>query len=248
VSVGGGGRSEGFRALETEEAAASLVSQVAAFVRDTDARIDGLDLDNEAIRSQVDLQHFLRFLRLLRLELPRPFELSAAIHVGQEQLLVPLLAPKVDFINLMAYDLPPTAPGKTNGLPNLGHSSLAAVSVILRKLAAAKAPMHQIRLGVPLYFRSLSSPQESKTWSELVDAKYVEAGSDTTTSGPGLWAGNGVDTVRAKVRLAKKYHLGGVFVWEMGQDTAPDHPMSLISAMGAELHHHDTLEDVKDEL
>lgn len=77
------------------------------------------------------------------------------------------------------------------------------------------------------YSRRIGAPGDVKTYSELIDLDAANALRDETPDGH---AYNGPSTIRAKVLWAKEVGLGGVMLWEAGQDTT-DASTSLLAAM-----------------
>jgi chitinase len=108
----------------------------------------------------------------------------------------------VDAIHVMAYDAP---------VGGEGHSSLDLARRIMEHTNAVGIQGSKLTLGVPFYGRKLAQPSEAKTFVD----------------GFGF---NSIDTVKAKVALAKEYGYGGVMIWELGQD-AQDHESSLFAAI-----------------
>jgi GH18 family chitinase len=105
----------------------------------------------------------------------------------------------------------------------------------VRAILDSGCPASKIVLGLPAYSRRVNSPGDVKTYSELVAADPSNALRDETAQGGHAY--NGVDTVRQKTRWAQEAGLGGVMLWEAGQDTI-DAATSLLAAMHAEATTH----------
>jgi chitinase len=236
VSVGGAGRSHHFAAVASSEArTVEFARRLQQFLVQHD--LDGVDVDWEA---QVDARTLEQFLRGLAGVLrsgdgdggrgvssaasspninATSFRLTVALH---HFALLPRSAYAfVDAVHLMAYDL-------SSG-PE-GHSSLAHSQQTVQMLLNAGCPRHKVLLGVPAYSRRVGNPGDVRTYSELVAQEPANAARDASPDGH---AYNGVELVRAKTRWARAAGLGGVMLWEAGQDTV-DAATSLLASIRAE--------------
>ena len=102
----------------------------------------------------------------------------------------------------MSYD----HPGK--------HSTLEHAKGDAARFMGFGVPKGKLLLGVPFYARNVKKPNDSRSYGDLAEAHDLEPGSD--------WAGdyyfNGIDTMKKKAAHAQELGLGGIMVWEMGQD------------------------------
>jgi len=118
----------------------------------------------------------------------------------------------VDWLNIMDYD-------NSNGV---GQSTLASVSTALnywegKGLSASKAVM-----GVPFY----GDPNGQYSFAQLIS--MVASPYGDSWNGYGY---NGITTIQQKAQLCLQDNLGGMMIWELGNDaTGSD---SLLSAMYA---------------
>lgn len=123
----------------------------------------------------------------------------------QERLLVAGGAPKwVDVFTAMAYD--------SNNGPHstMQHFKDAAASALEIFPNAS-----QIAVGLPFYGRSLRTG-DWKSYEDLVQATPGGLASGADQLGDQYF--NGIDTIRRKVRHAVTSGIGGVMIWEVGQD------------------------------
>ena len=65
-------------------------------------------------------------------------------------------------------------------------------------------------------------------YAEIITKHHLGAHVDSE----GHYSFNGLDTIRAKTQLADSQQLGGIMIWELGQDTRDD--TSLLRAIHAE--------------
>jgi len=217
LTVGGGGRSD-FDAIEEPtprfvKRLARLLEQQAVYQKTT----MGVVFDHEAIRDQKDLNKFYTFLRSSSMRLKvSGFQVAVAVHAGMR-----FRNPNPDFvdnIHLMAYDM--VADKKF-------HASMDDVKKAVEILQQDWEPS-KIILGIPAYARHKDRPDKVITFAEVVD----KGGSMESGDMDG-YLYETPESVREKVRFAREQGLGGVFLWELGQDnpSIKDGPGMLVHAM-----------------
>lgn len=113
----------------------------------------------------------------------------------------------VDLLLMMAYH----QPGR--------HSTHRFASQAVAR-AVAQLPAEKLALGIPFYARHMQTG-EWKTYTELLRSHgdTLSARTDEVEQ----WYFNGVTTVERKTKDAIAAHLGGVMVWELGQDCLSYH-------------------------
>lgn len=215
LSVGGWGRSAGFPALAADSTARRHFAEgMAAFCQAQG--FDGVDLDWEHPKGQAEAEN----LGLLLGEIAQAF-------APQDLLLTSALAPwqdlpdavyqHLDRIHLMSYD----NPGR--------HSTYeSAVADVQRLLDRGVAPA-KIWLGVPFYGRKVDSFGDALTYAQILAQFHPNPEVDEA----GGYYFNGPQTLQKKARFAHERGLGGIMVWELGQD-APG-KASLLRALGQAL-------------
>ncbi len=140
-----------------------------------------------------------------------------------------------DFVHCMAYD-------------NHGEHSTMEFAKKGITLAQEQFGNHlgKFTLGVPFYGRSVLNG-EPKTYSDLIP---MLTNNKTNRIGPQYY--NSQETVRKKLQLAARRGIGGIMIWELGQDLQPFMlDKSLMHAVRVGLNHVQaglTKEVAKDEL
>lgn len=106
---------------------------------------------------------------------------------------------------------------------------------------AKNLPSSKLALGVPFYARDMYTGIP-ETYNEIVKTTpSLRPEADEV----GRFYFNGQETIKRKTKLAYNKGLGGIMIWEMGQDTHPDNKLSLISAISEALKE---VTEEKDEL
>lgn len=83
-------------------------------------------------------------------------------------------------------------------------------------------PSHKLTMGLPFYARSISTGQW-KTYEEIMQRRPgLEANKNEVKEKGERWYFNGKNMIARKTKYAMRKDLGGVMVWELGQDAPPD--------------------------
>lgn len=204
LCVGGWGRSKGFAEIaSTEKSRRQFAEGLTAYCGSHG--FSGADIDWEHPKDSLESQNYGRLMAAIALAFkPHGLKLSAAVAAWQT--LTPEWIEAVDAVNLMSYD----APGK--------HSTLDAAQSDVRKLLDQKVPAEKIRLGLPFYGRGIVQRDLTKTYAEISKSN---SGSINDDEFNGVYF-NGPATIHAKTQFAQVNNLGGVMVWEIGQDAPGD--------------------------
>jgi chitinase len=204
LCIGGWDRSQGFAAIAaTEESRRRFATGLTAYCRKH--QFAGADLDWEHPENAPEATNYGRLLGAIAVAFkPAGLRLTAAM--AGWQTLTPEAIAAVDAIHLMSYD----NPGK--------HSTFEGAKADVRKMRDQGLPASKIRLGLPFYGRGITERDMAKTYAGIVAAA---PGSADTNESQGMYF-NGPSMIRAKTRFAKDQRLGGVMIWEMGQDAPGD--------------------------
>jgi GH18 family chitinase len=211
LALGGWGRSANFPEMTGSTAARKrLADELVGFCRER--RFDGVDLDWEHPKSAAEEEGYAALLAELSRRLG-PEGLLLSVTLAAWQRLAPAAFAAVDHVQVMAYD----HPGR--------HSTLDGAKADLDRLARAGASADKLVLGLPFYARHVTDGSKTRAWRERSDA-------DLDADERDGYFFNGRATIRAKVRLARERRLGGVMIWELGQDAEGDR--SLLRTISAE--------------
>lgn len=202
LTVGGWGHSTHFAAVATTAALRQKFANTAVQVC-LEHRFDGLDLDWEHPKDAAEQNGYGQLLTEIQTAF-KPHGLVLSVTIAGWQGLSPEAIAAVDWVNLMAYD----HPGR--------HSTLESAQVEVKKLLDLGIPPQKLNLGLPFYGRKIMNRELASTYREIVE-KYHPA--PETDEVDGIYF-NGPATIRRKTEWAMKSKLGGVMIWELGQDVS----------------------------
>lgn len=207
-----------------------------------DEGLDGIDFDFEGIRSVQEWTAYLAFLSEASDRLHRAGLLATvALHPGQH--LPSNVCAILDRVHVMTYDMMIRQPSSSTATTDRHHhhASMHVVEDAMEGFVRTGCPPSKLVMGIPAYGRHERDPGLVRTYSELVDEIIIanngggddgmsetetEATTAKTTTAVVLRSINSrsgyrfdsPDDVRAKVEYALRSGLGGVFIWELGQD------------------------------
>jgi len=163
-------------------------------------KLNGLDIDWEYPRTPEDWNGFIALLEQLKSDFqPHRYSLSLTVAPWRE---VPEAAWKaVDRVQLMSYDY-----GQQHSTP---QQALKDIQTFLDR----GVPAEKIVLGLPFYGRHVTD-RKAITYARLVDRYQPDDDSDEVD---GIYF-NGPATIRQKTQQAIESGIGGVMIWEIGQD------------------------------
>jgi GH18 family chitinase len=202
LAVGGWERSAHFAAVAASAELRRAFAQAAVRCC-LDQRLDGLDLDWEHPKDAAQERGYGQLLAELN-QAFAPHGLVLSVTVAAWQKLPSEAFAAVDWVQVMAYD----HPGRHATLDDARHD--------VQALLDAGATPAKLVLGLPFYGRGLARPADALGYRDLV-ARWDPKPEDDEAGG---YYFNGPDTIRRKTAFALQARLGGVMVWELGQDAA----------------------------
>lgn len=200
LCVGGWERSAHFATVAASPAKRREFVQAAVRVC-LDERWDGIDLDWEHPKGEAQEEGYGTLLTDLHTAF-EPHGLTLSVTVAAWQKLPRKAFDAVEWVHVMAYD----HDGR--------HSTFEAAKEDVAALIRSGIPAGKIVLGLPFYGRDVRQSGRSLTYREIV-AKHDPKPEVDEIDGAYF---NGPATIRRKTTFALESKLGGVMVWEIGQD------------------------------
>jgi chitinase len=211
IAIGGWERSQNFAAVATDpELRAQAVQAITTYCLENG--LDGVDFDWEFPGNETESAGYVALLAEVR-QAFAPHHLRVSVALAAWQDLSDDLYAAVDRIHIMAYD----HEGR--------HATFEQAAEDIQAFIERGAPPEKLLLGVPFYGRDVHDFSTALTYAEIV-RRYHPA-PDVDEAG-GVYF-NGITTIQRKTRYALEQQLGGVMIWELGQDTSDD--MSLLQAI-----------------
>lgn len=204
ITLGGWNRSSGFpKIAATEDSRRAFAENVLKLCREHE--LNGVDLDWEHPKdAREEADYAALIIELKRVLKPHGLTVTAAVAGWQR--LSPAGWQALDAVHLMAYDGPKQ------------HSTYESAVVDVQRLLDAGVRPEQIRLGLPFYGRGVVARDKVLTYAEIVKG-YSPAPDVNEVDGVYF---NGPEMCRRKCAFAAEKKLGGVMVWEIGQDAPGD--------------------------
>ena len=218
IAVGGWARSEHFPAMSGNASARqNFVQKLTDYCLNNN--FHGADFDWEFPANSNENNAYAQLLADTKTEFVK-HELQVSVALGVYQNLSDLAYQSVDRVHIMSYD-------HSGRHATYDQAVSDASSFIARGIAKKK-----LCLGIPFYGREIENFSNAMSYKSIVDTYAPNPDIDEIN---GLYF-NGITTVKKKVRFAVETGLGGVMVWEIGQDAGGDY--SLLNAISEEFNQH----------
>lgn len=212
VCIGGGGQSAGFPPLAADrDKRRQFVRELCAFCRAHE--FDGVDYDWEHPEGEVELAAYADLLH----ETKRGLGEGSLVTVAQSPWrdFGRRVYEVVDRVHVMSYN------------HRYPQATLAASRDDVKRMQDWGCPPEKLVLGVPFYGRDAAG--KTRTYADLIRNATAATAGDLFDG----YAFNSAATVRAKTRLAREQRLGGIMIWELGQD-ATEPALSLLESIREE--------------
>lgn len=204
MTVGGWERSAGFAPVATDPAKRRQFAQTLTLFC-LSHHFDGVDFDWEHPANASEEAGYAALLAEVHHAFaPHGLRLSVTMAPWQKLALTGIAA--VDSVNLMAYD----HEGR--------HSTLAQAQADVTGFLRLGVPPQKLLLGLPFYGRAVAHTDTALSYADILSQYHPAPAVDEVN---GIYF-NGPATIKQKTRDALAQHLGGVMVWEIGQDVPGD--------------------------
>ncbi|CAM9383266.1 unnamed protein product, partial [Ectocarpus fasciculatus] len=222
ICLGGNGRSSGFsKAVSSEKSRKHFVKNIAKMIKRY--RFDGVDINWEypgyafgrgygpEVEIKNDYAGLIETLSLLRKRLGPEKTISLAYYpdARQEKMLLDGGAEQhINFMHMMTYD-------QSSGHHSTMELATKSVAQALDTGLSAKV----LTLGLPFYGRH-SATGDWTTYEDIVQKAHPlpKDVDHALKDHRGFVGFNGAATITKKLKHAIEEHLGGVMIWEAGQD------------------------------
>jgi chitinase len=211
ISIGGWERSTQFAAMTGDiQTRQKFVDILAEYVHEN--KLNGVDFDWEFPQNEIEFQNYIHLLEEVHADFQsKGLIVSVALSPDSE------FSPKdfgvVDRVHIMSYDR------------GAQHSTYEQAVADLQVFLDAGIPREKLILGVPFYGRKITAPYEEATYAEIIERYHPAPNVDEVD---GIFF-NGIGTIQRKTCHAMSKNIGGVIVWELGQDSSGD--TSLLQAI-----------------
>jgi len=215
LALGGWGRCAGFATMATDvEKRSRFIEALLQFCLDN--RFDGVDFDWEFPKGKEEHAAYCSLL----VETKRKFTnhaLTVTVAMCASQTLDVDAYQAVDCVHLMSYD----RGGEE-------HSRFEDAVTDVKRFVDQGVPREKILLGLPFYGRSAKRKPAALPYRHIVRRFEPRADQDRAEG----YFFNGLTTIQQKTRHAIGERIGGVMIWELGQDAQGD--KSLLRAIAGE--------------
>ncbi|PKO14327.1 MAG: hypothetical protein CVU39_14920 [Chloroflexi bacterium HGW-Chloroflexi-10] len=197
VAVGGWGRSEHFSTVVTNpEIRTVFANNLIRFAQENN--LDGFDFDWEFPKTDADRNGYSALFSEVKAH-----NLMISVALAPANKLDPEIYRQTDRIHIMSYDHHPL------------HATLEQAMVDVHQFIEAGNPPEKLLLGIPFYGRQIIEPYTAMTYAEIMQQYSPDPQTDEVD---GIFF-NGIYTVQQKTRYARENDLGGIMIWELGQDS-----------------------------
>jgi len=203
VCFGGNSRSRGFSSVVASDA---LIEKFLGNLRDflQEYQLDGVDYNWEYPQSEKDWRGLSKLVKYTKQRLECEVTVAYYPDSRQEMIIKHLgIYESADLIHSMSYD---AVPGK--------HSTFKLAKKTVKQWQEARLPIEKLCLGLPFYARHVKTGDWKAYYDIYLDNTPLSPKKNFVKN----YYYNGPDMIRKKVFAALKAGLGGVMIWEVGQD------------------------------
>jgi len=228
ICLGGNSRTNGFPVVaKNKELRKVFARNMKDFLVEHD--LDGVDLNWEYPQTRAEWRGlWLMIDELYELLHPLNKVITLAVYPSQEPIIPRPVLKELELVLDMAYDNVCAVGEK----PPCKHSTYEFAVDVINEAAQFRFPLEKLALGVPFYARDVNNGRP-ETYEQLV--KQFGIDNSPNMDMVSNWYYNGPRMMKRKARLAYDRGLGGIMIWELGQDVRPDAKGSLLAALDEEV-------------
>ena len=227
IALGGWGGTGSFPESVKPANRQTFVNNIMALVKEND--FDGVDIDWEYPTSAEEIENFEGFMVALKKALGKK-RLSFAIGATYFSRYTDATYNALDALHLMTYD------GQGGGRSH--HADMAwGKGVVDTCVNSGRIAKEKIFYGVPFYGRPSSGWNVEDTYVNIISSdQAVFSQTDhkddyTVRSWTGTIYYDGIPQVKEKTKYAWDNDIGGIMIWETGQDVPATNQYSLLNAI-----------------
>jgi len=221
IALGGWGKTGSFPDSVKPANRQTFVNNIMALVNQYN--FDGVDIDWEYPNTNEEVANFEGFMVALKAALGNK-RLSFAIGAQyQPNKYTDATYNALDALHLMTYD------GLTRNRPH--HADMTwSKSVVDRWVNSGKLGKEKIFYGVPFYGRKGNdwNDWEEETYAVIISSDQAAYSQTDSANG---WRYDGIPQIKEKTKYAWDKDIGGIMIWETGQDVAATDQYSLLRAI-----------------
>jgi len=233
LTLGGAGRSDHYpKVVADKKLRKKLARRISQLLVDYPV-LGGVDFNWEAPRNKEDWLNLGKLVQEVRhqiasspVQLGAPPVITMAYHpLSQSVEAFASLRSNKDGQSFVGYFDYCHAMAYSKFDENKRHATQKAVKLAIDEWNHFKLPPSRLTIGLP-FFGFSTITHQPRTYSELIDKEpTLKTRLDVDETADNVYFNNG-HTLAKKVRYVMKHKLGGVMIWELGQDKAVSDPGS----------------------